>query len=54
MAALATARQAGADAGAAAVRDIAQWLGETRLRQQELVDECVRRVLRILKARQER
>lgn len=38
MAALATARQAGADAGAAAVRDIAQWLGETRLRQQELVD----------------
>jgi SAM-dependent methyltransferase len=38
MAALATARQAGADAGAAAVGDIGQWLGETRLRQQELVD----------------
>lgn len=41
MAALATARQAGAEAGAAAVRDIGQWLGETRLRQQELVEAAL-------------
>lgn len=41
MAALATARQAGAGAGAAAVRDIGQWLGETRLRQQELVEAAL-------------
>jgi SAM-dependent methyltransferase len=38
MAALATARQAGAAAGATAVRDVGSWLEETRLRQRELAE----------------
>jgi SAM-dependent methyltransferase len=41
MAALATARQAGAGAGAAAVEDIGRWLVETRLRQQEVVEAAL-------------
>lgn len=52
MAALATARQAGAEAGSAAVRDIGQWLGETRLRQHELVEVALDQArLRALLAR---
>lgn len=38
IAALATSRQSGAEAGAAAMHALGRWLGETRLRQQELVD----------------
>jgi SAM-dependent methyltransferase len=38
MAALATARQAGAEAGAEAVREVGRWLEETRLRQRELAE----------------
>lgn len=52
MGALATARRAGADAGAGAVREVERWLEETRLRQRELAEVALDEVrLRALLAR---